>query len=279
METSNSKASAGISTIVKLMALPSKASEVIENCTNLADIPQRITINNTRGSVKRRQQHKRNEHEHNMTEHEKSLACPLPQREHDEPPAPRRRINIIVGGLSTCRDSVRSIQAYCREAEAKRSWPSHSNMFKRSSEPITFTEEDARKASLNNDPLIVELVIRESSVTRILIDIGTSVNVIFKDVLIQMEIDRRNTTHETQPLTGFDGDTIMTVGTISLPIYVGGTMQCLNFAIVDKPIVYNIILGTPWLHKMRVVASTYHQCVKFPNAYDMVTLRGDPLMA
>ncbi|XP_010480879.1 PREDICTED: uncharacterized protein LOC104759673 [Camelina sativa] len=199
--------------------------------------------------------------------------------EHNEPPAPRRRINMIMGGLSTCRDSVRSIQAYCRETETKRNMPSHSNMFKTSTVPITFTEEDARNASPNNDPLVVEMVIVESSVTRILIDTGSSVNVIFKYVLIQMEIDLRNTVHETQPLTGFDGDTIMTIGTITLPIYVGGTMQCFNFAIVDKPIVYNVILGTPWLHKRRAVASTYHQCVKFPNAYGIYTLRGDPLMA
>ncbi|XP_010451519.1 PREDICTED: uncharacterized protein LOC104733653 [Camelina sativa] len=199
--------------------------------------------------------------------------------EYDEPPAPRRRLNMIMGGLLTCRDSVRSIQAYCREAETKRSMPFHSNMFKTSTAPITFTEEDARNAGPNNDPLVVEMVIRKSSVTRILIDTGSSVNVIFKDVLIQMEIDLRNTVHETQPLTGFDGDTIMTIGTLTLPIYVGRTMQCFNFAIVDKPIVYNVILGTPWLHKMRAVASTYHQCVKFPNAYGIYTLRGDPLMA
>ncbi|XP_010445709.1 PREDICTED: uncharacterized protein LOC104728431 [Camelina sativa] len=177
--------------------------------------------------------------------------------EHDEPPAPRRRINMIMGGLSTCRDSVRSIQAYCRETEVKRNFPSHTNMFKTSSDPIMFTEEDALNASPNNDPLVVEMIIGESSVTRILINTGSSVN----------------------PLTGFDGDTIMTVGTITLPIYVGGTMHCFNFAIVDKPIVYNVHLGTPWLHKMRVVASTYHQCVKFPNAYGIYTLRGDPLMA
>ncbi|XP_010424254.1 PREDICTED: uncharacterized protein LOC104709313 [Camelina sativa] len=160
-----------------------------------------------------------------------------------------------MGGLSTCRDSVRSIHAYCRETEVKRNLPSHTNMFKTSSDPIMFTEEDTLNASPNNDPLVVEMIIGESSV-----------NVIFKDVLIQMEIDLRKTTRDTQLLTGFDGDTIMTVGTITLPIYVGGTMHCFNFAIVDKPIVYNVILGTPWLHKMRVVASTYHQCVKFPNA-------------
>jgi len=80
-------------------------------------------------------------------------------------------------------------------------------------------------------------------------------------------------------LTGFDGDTVMTVGTILLPVYVGGTMHCFNFAVVDKPIVYNVILGTPWLHKMKAVASTYHQCVKFPTARGIYTLRGDPLTA
>ncbi|XP_010419087.1 PREDICTED: uncharacterized protein LOC104704748 [Camelina sativa] len=121
--------------------------------------------------------------------------------------------------------------------------------------------------------------IGESMVTKILIDTGSSVNVIFKDVLIQMEIDLRTTEHDVQPLTGFDGDTVMTEGTIMLPVYVGGTMHCINFAIVDKPIVYNVILGTPWLHKMKAVASTYHQCVKFPTPRGIFTLQGDPLVA
>ncbi|XP_019096313.1 PREDICTED: uncharacterized protein LOC104767301 [Camelina sativa] len=94
-----------------------------------------------------------------------------------------------------------------------------------------------------------------------------------------MEIDLRTTEHDVQPLTGFDGDTVMTEGTIMLPVYVGGKMHCINFAIVDKPIVYNVILGTPWLHKMKAVASTYHQCVKFPTPRGIFTLQGDPLVA
>ncbi|XP_010468782.1 PREDICTED: uncharacterized protein LOC104748901 [Camelina sativa] len=233
------------------------------------------------------QQHDRQREEEAVAQNDRAWEIvrlpPPPKRNHDaeerdEPPAPRRRIHMIMGGLSTSRDSVRSIQAYCRETETKRNMPSHSNMFKTSSDPITFTEEDAHNASPNNNPLVVEMVIGESSVTRILIDTRSSVNIIFKDVLIQMEIDLRNTAHETQPLTGFSGDTIRTVGTITLPIYVGGTMHCFNFGILDNPIVYNVILGTPWLHKMLVVASTYHQCVKFPNAYGIYTLRGDPLM-
>ncbi|XP_019086282.1 PREDICTED: uncharacterized protein LOC104720393 [Camelina sativa] len=111
--------------------------------------------------------------------------------------------------------------------------------------------------------------IGESMVTKILIDTGSSVNVIFKDVLIQMEIDLRTSENDVQPLTGFDGDTVIMVGTIMLPVYVGGTMHCINFTIVDKSIVYNVILDMPWLHKMKTVASTYHQCCTVTK-YEMV---------
>ncbi|XP_010462569.1 PREDICTED: uncharacterized protein LOC104743154 [Camelina sativa] len=200
----------------------------------------------------------------------------------DDPnaPAPRRRINMIMGGLTTCRDSVRSIKAYQRGLEVKRDWMAQSTPPTTTYEPITFTEDDASGlAGPHNDPLVVEMTIGESIVTKILIDTGSSVNVIFKDVLIQMEVDLRTADHDVQPLTGFDGDTVMTVGTIMLPVYVGGTMHCINFAIIDKPIVYNVILGTPWLHKMKAVASTYHQCVKFPTSRGIFTLRGDPLIA
>ncbi|XP_023638107.1 uncharacterized protein LOC111830467 [Capsella rubella] len=186
-----------------------------------------------------------------------------------------------MGGLTTCNDSVRTIRAYHRQGENSRSWLTRSSPEVEYYDPITFTEVDALQTGPNNDPLVVELAIGESVVTKILIDTGSSVNVIFKDVLIRMGVDLRLAEHNTLPLTSyvFDGDTVMTAGTIMLPIYVGGTMQCFNFAIVDKPIVYNVILGTPWLHRMKAVPSTYHQCVKFPTQRGIYTLHGDPLIA
>ncbi|XP_010424265.1 PREDICTED: uncharacterized protein LOC104709331 [Camelina sativa] len=151
-----------------------------------------------------------------------------------------------MGGLAACRDSVCSIKAYRQGLEVKREWLAQSTQPTTNSDPIVFTEADAsRLTGPHNDPLVVEMEISESMVTKILIDIGSSVNVIFKDVLIQMEVDLWTAEHDVQPLTEFDGDTVMTVGTIMLPVYVGGMMHCINFAIIDKPIVYNVILGTP----------------------------------
>lgn len=54
------------------------------------------------------------------------------------------------------------------------------------------------------------------------------------------------------PLTVFTGSTTMTIGTIKFPIYV------VKFVVVDKPVIYNVILGTPWIHLMKVVTSKYH---------------------
>lgn len=128
----------------------------------------------------------------------------------------------------------------------QRAWIENNAPVVQNTELISFSEADASGLpGTHNDPLVVELMKGESAVTKILIDTGSSVNVIFKDVLLQMEIDLRTTGHNIQPLTGFDGDTIMTVETITLPIYVGGIVTWFDFTVVDKPIVYNVILGTP----------------------------------
>ncbi|XP_019086452.1 PREDICTED: uncharacterized protein LOC109126939 [Camelina sativa] len=180
----------------------------------------------------------------------------------DQRPPTIRRINMIIGGLAGCNDLVRAIRDYTKKAEMTKSWPSR---FEAVGMPITFDGKDLEGLDLpHNDPLVVELLIGESEVTRILIDTGSSVNVIFRDVLAKMEVGERDIMPECHSLTGFDGDHLMSVGTITLPIFVGGIARYFRFAIIDKPTIYNVILGTPWLHKMKAVPTTYHQCVNFP---------------
>ncbi|XP_010518554.1 PREDICTED: uncharacterized protein LOC104793827 [Camelina sativa] len=176
-----------------------------------------------------------------------------------------------MGGLAGCNDLVMSIRDYAKKTEMKKSWPS-----KISSEntSIAFDDSDLEGLDLpHNDPLVVEFLIGESEVTRILIDTRSSVNVIFRNVLAQMEIREGDIKPECHSLTGFDEDHIMSIHTIDLPIFIGGMARYSLFAFIDKPTIYNVILGTPWLHKMRAVPSTYHQCVKFPTSKGVYTLR------
>ncbi|KAG7564275.1 Ribonuclease H-like superfamily [Arabidopsis suecica] len=61
-------------------------------------------------------------------------------------------------------------------------------------------------------------------------------------------------------------------GTIQLPTIARGVRKLTNFIVVDKVAPFNAILGQPWLHAMKAVPSTYHQCLKFPSNKGVATV-------
>ncbi|XP_023643137.1 uncharacterized protein LOC111831878 [Capsella rubella] len=196
--------------------------------------------------------------------------------DYPDPQAETGLVNVIMGGLTACRDSVRSIKDYVK-AGAAAVWPTKPAPY---IPPIMFTSEDALGVSFpHNDPLVIELQIGDSEVTRILIDTGSSVNVIFREVLDKMGVTDSEIKPSVRPLTGFDGNYLMSAGTIKLPIYVDGHVSLHKFMVVEKPAVYNVILGTPWLHDMQAVPSTYHHCVKMPTPKGICVIRGNQVDA
>ena len=62
------------------------------------------------------------------------------------------------------------------------------------------------------------------------------------------------------------------LGLVVLPLHVGPVERNVTCQVLDIPLSYNILLGRPWIHEMRVVPSTYHQCVKFPFHGSEVTI-------
>ncbi|CAL9231520.1 unnamed protein product, partial [Arabidopsis halleri] len=102
---------------------------------------------------RKRDDRERNE-EPNQIEQARGAAQKLPgppKRNHEVPqrddaPVPRRRIHMIMGGLTTCRDSVRSIKNYQRQAEVQRDRIDSSTPTFANTDPITFTEADADNA-------------------------------------------------------------------------------------------------------------------------------------
>ncbi|KAF8077512.1 hypothetical protein N665_1031s0002 [Sinapis alba] len=142
---------------------------------------------------------------------------------------------------------------------------------------IVFSAEDAISVhSPHNDPLLVELGIRRCNVTKVLIDTGSSVDLIFQETLDKMGIDLCDMKPSTRSLTGFNGSSKIMLGTIRLPVYACGVVRTVKFSVISAKAHYNVILGTPWIHSMKAVALTYHQCVKFPGSEGKIqTLRGD----
>ena len=106
---------------------------------------------------------------------------------------------------------------------------------------------------------IVNCVVQE-----ILIDTGSSVDLIFLDTLLRMGISKKDIKGARSPLVSFTGETSMSLGTITLPVTTQGLVKMIEFTVFDRPAAYNVIFGTPWLYEMKAFLSTYHQCVKFP---------------
>ncbi|XP_070049975.1 uncharacterized protein [Nicotiana tomentosiformis] len=140
---------------------------------------------------------------------------------------------------------------------------------------ITFTEEDAHGLLLpHNDALVISLNILDFKIKRVLVDPGSSANIIQWRVLEQAKLTE-SIISTTKLLAGFNLASVTTWGEILLLRNAKGVMKTTLFEVVDGDMGYNIILGRPWLHEIKVVPSTYHQLLKFPTPEGTKKIRGD----
>ncbi|KAF3600370.1 hypothetical protein F2Q69_00036992 [Brassica cretica] len=127
-----------------------------------------------------------------------------------------------------------------------------------------------------NDLLVIELTIRDIDVARVLIDTGSSDDIIFKDTLEKMGIDQFEIVKYPSPLLGLSGETTMAYGSINLAVKARIVTRVTEFLVVDHSASYNVIMGTPWLNAMRAISSTYHLCLKFPTPNGIKVIWGNP---
>ncbi|KAL0444303.1 UNVERIFIED_CONTAM: hypothetical protein Slati_2153000 [Sesamum latifolium] len=136
-------------------------------------------------------------------------------------------------------------------------------------EEITFGSKDLNeKQGSQDDPMVIKLDIANFSVHKVLVDNGSSADIIFWDVLKKMGLEDSKLSPVHTPLVGFGGSEVASMGTIDLPVSMGDEPRrrttIVRFFVVDTPFAYNVILGNPGLNLFRAVVSTYHQKMKFP---------------
>jgi hypothetical protein len=115
---------------------------------------------------------------------------------------------------------------------------------------------------------VVTLFISNYNVYKVLIDTGSSADILFMSAFEKMAIVKGRILPMTTPLVGFGGEMARPVGAISFPIIAGfepvqATIM-INFIIVNKPYAYHAIIGRPALNALKVVVSTPHLTMKFP---------------
>lgn len=65
------------------------------------------------------------------------------------------------------------------------------------------------------------------------------------------------------PLVGCNNNTTYVIGIVVLKVMVIASITMMNFMVIDVPINYNTIHRRPWIHKIKVIISTYHQVIKY----------------
>ena len=123
----------------------------------------------------------------------------------------------------------------------------------------------------HNNAIVFTLLIADYTTRRVLMDNGSSVNILCYPTFQQIRLGRDQLRPVNSPLVGFRGMKVQPVGSITLLVVVGAYPQQVtkdvNFLVVDCSSSYNAIIGRPTLNSWKAVMSTYHLSVKFPTEY------------
>ena len=149
---------------------------------------------------------------------------------------------------------------------------------------ITFSDSDLEGCQHpHDDPLVIRVVVANKTVHRVLVDNGSSADIIFTLAFHKMGIRREKPEPVTTHLRGFSGEKVLPLGSMQLVLTLGdppcqATMTA-RFLVVDAPSAYNMLLGRPSLNAIKAIPSAYHMMIKFPTVSGVVMVRGDQRVA
>ena len=141
---------------------------------------------------------------------------------------------------------------------------------------LAFAEEEIpAEGRGHNKALHVSVKCMDHIVAKVLIDNGSSLNVMPKSTLDKLPFNASHLKPSSMVVRAFDGTRREVRGEIDLPVQIGPHTCQVTFQIMDINPPYSCLLGRPWIHSVGVVPSTLHQKLKFVVEGHLVIVSGE----
>jgi len=188
-------------------------------------------------------------------------------------------------GSNSHKTSSTSYQLLLREILSVE--PAIQRPLKYSEVPITFSREDqwTSFSEPGKFPLVLDPVIQGSKLTRVLIDSGSGLNLIFASTLAKMGLNYMSLlTPSKAPFYGIvPGNSSTPIGSITLPVTFGTEQnfrtEYIKFEVADFESSYHAILGRLALAKFMAVPHYVYLLFKMPGNTGVLSQGGDLLMS
>ena len=177
---------------------------------------------------------------------------------------------MIPGGFARGGESSSARKAYLRGIKSGETFEIQVvSKLPRLDTTINFSDSDMKGyLHPHDDPLVIRVVVANKTIHRVLVDNGSSADVIFASTFDQMGIGREKLEPISAYLHGFSRERVLPLGSIQLVLTMGDppcqATTIVRFLIVDAPSAYNMLLGKPSLNAIRAIPFAYHMVIKFP---------------
>ena len=126
-------------------------------------------------------------------------------------------------------------------------------------------------------PLVVDPIVSDKRLTKVLMDGGSGLNVLYAETLDAMGISRARIQPSGEPFYGVvPGKTAVPLGQIDLPVTFGTPInyrtETLTFDVVDFPGSYHAILGRPCYAKFMAIPNYIYLKLKMPGPRGVITV-------
>ena len=210
---------------------------------------------------------------------------PPPRQTTTQHQQPLGKIHVISGGFEGGEESSSARKAHlCSIRSGEVVEVQAVSKLPRLDTSITFSDSDLEGCQHpHDDPLVIRAVVANKTIHRVLVDNGSSADIIFASAFDKMGIGRERLEPVSTHLRGFSGEKVLPLGSIQLVLTLGDPLcqatSTARFLVVDAPSACNMLLGRPFLNAIKSIPSAYHMMIKFPTVSGVGMVRGDQRVA